>query len=50
MPTTAIMMARPIWVPTTLARPARVPWRMLVAMISVIVGPGSNAMNRQAIR
>lgn len=44
----AIMMARPAWVPATLARPARAPWRMLLAMISVTVGPGTRMMTMQA--
>ena len=44
----AIMTATPTWVPATLSRPARVPWRMLEAMISVTVGPGTSTITRQA--
>ena len=33
MPTMAIMMARPACVPATLAKPAREPWRMLLASL-----------------
>ncbi len=50
MPTTPIMTARPTWVPMTFSSPARVPWRKLLAMIRVTVGPGTITITRQATR
>ena len=50
MPTTPIMTARPICVPSMFSSPARVPWRRLLAMINVTVGPGTMTMTRQATR
>ncbi len=35
------MTAKPAWKPATLARPARRPWRRLLATISVTDGPGA---------
>ena len=49
MPTMAIITAMPACVPATLSRPARVPWRMLVAMISVPSGRAPARLNRQAM-
>ena len=44
------MRASPTCVPSTFARPARVPWRMLLARISVTVGPGTSTTMMQASR
>jgi hypothetical protein len=48
-PTTriAIIRPRPICVPATLSRPARVPCARLFATITVTVGPGTIAMTKQ---
>ena len=49
-PTTrvAIITASPICVPATLSSPARAPWRRLLAMIKVTVGPGTMTRTMQA--
>ena len=41
---TSIIRPRPICVPATLSRPARVPCARLLATISVTVGPGMMVM------
>jgi len=44
----AIITASPSCVPATFKRPARAPWRKLLAMMSVTVGPGTMTIAKHA--